>query len=167
MANRLSRGKVLVGSIHPSAQTFTDITVAGEATIDTAEIDHLAGDHFAVTAPLLAASVDNWAFVAPAACALVAVKEIHSVVGGSSAAVRPRKVTAVTTPGASAGANVIELTGAFDLTATVNTVVSGTVVTAGGANEFAAGDALGLDFSGTLTGLVGSLTFWFKTLPEA
>lgn len=158
MPNRLTRGKALLGSI-----VTDDLTVNDDVAIGGT----LTGDRFAVTATLLAASVDTWVFVAPVPCVLVAVEEIHSVVGGSSAAVRPRKVTAVAAPGASAGATVIELTGAFDLEATANTVVSGTVVTTDGANEFDAGDTLGLDFSGTLTGLVGHLTFWFKTLPEA
>lgn len=123
------------------------------------------GSRFAVTAPLAAASVDNWAFIAPRACKIVSIKEVHSVVGGSSAAVSPRKVTDVSAPGAAAGATVKELcTAGFDLTATANTVVTGTLSATASDYAFAAGDKLGLDFSGTLTGLVGHITFEFQTV---
>lgn len=121
-----------------------------------------AGTVFAVSSHLLAVSVDRWVFVAPQRCQLIAVEEVHSVVGGASAAVRPRKVTAVAAPGANAGATVIELTAAFDLTSAVNTVVSGTLVSA--ATTFEVGDRLAEDVSGTLTGLVGCLSYTFKVL---
>ena len=137
MPNRLTRGKALLGSA--------------------------AGTIFVVTSQLLAASVDRHVFVASQRCQLIAVEEVHSVAGGSSAAVRPRKITADSVaPGASAGATCIELTGAFDLTATANTRASGTLVS--GATIFEAGERLAEDFSGTLTNLVGCLTYTFKVL---
>lgn len=137
MPNRLSRGKVLVGSA--------------------------AGTVFAVPSHLLAANVDRFVFIASQRCQLIAVEEMHSVVGGASAAVRPRKITAnAVAPGASAGATCIELTAAFDLTATANTRVSGTLV--GSATTFEVGDRLAEDYSGTLTGLVGQVVYWFKTI---
>ena len=137
MPNRVTRGKALFGSA--------------------------AGTVFAISSQLLAASVDRHVFVATQRCQLIAVEEVHSVVGGSSAAVRPRKITAdAVAPGASAGATCIELTGAFDLTATINTRAQGTLVSS--AVIFEAGDRLAEDFSGTLTNLVGNVTYWFKTL---
>lgn len=138
MPNRLTRGKALFGSA--------------------------AGTVFAISSQLLAASVDRHVFVASQRCQLIAVEEVHSVAGGSSAAVRPRKITAnAVAPGASASATCIELTGAFDLTATANTRVSGTIVSTAVAT-FEVGDRLSEDFSGTLTNLVGNVTYWFKTL---
>lgn len=125
------------------------------------------GGMFTVTDDLIAASVDEWVFVAPAACQLVAIGEIHNVVGGSGAAVTPRRVTAAGTdaPGASAGATVIELTAAaIDLTATINVAQSPAVETTAGANVFAAGDKLGHNFAGTLTGLVGKIAYTFAWL---
>lgn len=113
-----------------------------------------------VQTELLAASVDKWVFVADRAYEVVAVREIHSVAGGASAAVRPRKVTAAGTdaPGATAGATVKELTAAaIDLTATANTAQSPALVGTAADLQLAAGDKIGLDFSGTLTGLVGWL----------
>lgn len=116
-----------------------------------------------VTTELLAASVDKWVFVAPFACKVVSVKEVHSVAGGSAAAVSPRKITGVSAPGAAVAAGVTEITtAAFDLTATANTVVTGTLSATATDYTLAAGDKIGLDFSGTLTALVGFLVIELK-----
>lgn len=117
-----------------------------------------------ITSELLAASVDKWVFTADRAYQVVAVREIHSVVGSTSAAVRPRKVTDTSAPGASAGATVKELCASMDLTATINTVVSPALSATASDLQLAAGDHIGLDFSGTLTGLVGSLTIVLKAI---
>lgn len=123
------------------------------------------GTTFSVSTELLAASVDKWVFVAPVACQVTAIREIHSVVGSTSAAVRPRKVTDTSAPGAAASATVKELTtAAFDLTATVNTTQAATLSATASDLQLAAGDKIGLDFSGTLTGLVGAMTFAFKAI---
>jgi hypothetical protein len=124
-------------------------------------LDQKAGGSggFAVTSELLAASVDKWAFVATRPCKLVGIREIHSVVGGASAAVRPRKITDTSAPGASAGATVKELTqAAFDCTLTINTTQTGTLSATVADLQLAAGDKIALDFSGTLTGLVGMVS---------
>jgi hypothetical protein len=136
MANRSTKGKLLAGAV--------------------------AGSVFSVPSELLATSVDRHVMLMSQPVELIAVEEIHSVVGGASAAVRPRKITDTSAPGAAAGATVIELCQSLDLTATANTRVSGTLVTT--ATKFAAGDRLAEDFSGTLTGLVGRVTYWFRVL---
>ncbi len=111
-----------------------------------------------ITATLLAASVDTQIFVADRAYEVVAIREIHSVVGGAAAAVRPRKITDTSAPGAAAGATVKELTTAnVDLTAAINTVVSPALVAVAADLLLAAGNVIALDFSGTLTGLVGMI----------
>lgn len=121
-----------------------------------------------VTSELLASSVDKHIFIAPFACRVISAREIHSVVGGASAAVRLRKITDTSAPGAAASATVKELTTAtFDLTATINTTQVGTLVAAAAKvinSDFvlAAGDKLALDFSGTLTGLVGLVSIHIK-----
>lgn len=120
-------------------------------------------DRIVVPVDLAAASVDQWAFVADRPYKALGFREAHSVVGGAAAAVRPRKVTDTSAPGAAASGTVVELTSAnIDLTATINTVVTPTLVTAGGANLLATGDKIGLDFSGTLTGLVGKLFIYLE-----
>lgn len=115
----------------------------------------------AITTELLAASVDKWVFVADRAYEVVAISEVHSVVGSTSAAVRPRKVTAAGTdaPGAAAGTTVKELTTAdIDLTATINVEQAATLTATAADLLLADGDKIGLNFGGTLTGLVGALT---------
>lgn len=118
------------------------------------------GATFSVSSELLAASVDKWMWIAPFACKVVSVRESHSVVGGTSAAVRPRKVTDTSAPGAAASSTVKELSAALDLTSTVpvNTTTSATLTSTAADITLAAGDKIGLDFSGTLTGLVGLIT---------
>jgi len=120
--------------------------------------------NFFVTADLLAASVDQVIWIAPTYCRLVSVKEIHSVVGGASAAVRPRKVSGTSAPGAAASATVVELSAAADLTATINTLQTLTITAGSAARRFKPNDRLALDFSGTLTGLVGNISFEFEPL---
>lgn len=119
----------------------------------------------AITSELLAASVDKWMFVADRAYRVVGFREIHSVVGGSGAVVRPRKVTAAGTdaPGAAAGATVKELTTAdIDLTTTINVTQTPTLTATAADALLAAGDKVGLNFGGTLTGLVGLLTMFLR-----
>ena len=121
-------------------------------------------DYLVVRSPLDAASVDRAIWICPAerSYRLSSISEVHSVVGGASAAVRPRKVTGTTAPGASAGATVIEQSAAIDLTATINTVVRPALTGTEAQRTFVPGDRLCLDFSGTLTGLVGHVEFTFE-----
>lgn len=121
-------------------------------------------DTFSVTTDLMAASVDKWVWVAPQACILTSISEVHSVVGGSSAAVRFRKITDTSAPGASASGTVKELAASIDLTATINTVVNPTLTATAADITLAAGDKVAADFSGTLTGLVGHATLNFKAI---
>jgi hypothetical protein len=122
-----------------------------------------------VTRAINANSVDEHVYVAPFACRVVSIREIHSVAGGSAAAVRTRKITDTSAPGASAGATVKELSAAFDLTVTANTTqvatLTGTATPITNSDYYlAAGDKLALDFSGTLTNLVGMVTFHIKRI---
>lgn len=136
--------------------TVATVSKTGVITSGTGNLPALV--KFTVDSELLAASVDKHIWIAPVACKAVSVKEIHSVAGGAAAAVRPRKILAasVSAPGAAAGANVKELTtAACDLTTTADTVVAATLSATPADYTFAAGDKLSLDFSGTLTGLVG------------
>lgn len=120
--------------------------------------------NFFVTADLLAASVDKVIWICPRHCRLVTVKEIHSVVGSTNAAVRPRKVSGTSAPGAVASSSVVELSAAADLTATINTLQDLTITAGSAARRFKPNDRLALDFSGTLTGLVGLISFEFEPL---
>ena len=167
----VASGAITAGvDVYPAASGKVSATVAGKrigkalnATTtdgDAIKILKLApgNDRVLVKASFTAASVDDWIFIADRAYTVVSVKEIHSVVGSTSAAVAIRKVTAAGTaaPGAAAGATVKELlTAAFDLTATVNVSQSATLTATTADRDLAVGDKIGSDLSGTLTGLAG------------
>lgn len=118
-----------------------------------------------VTTDLMAASVDKWIFVADRAYQVMGFGEVHSVIGGASAVVTPRKVTAAGTaaPGDAAGATVKELTAAaIGLETTINVSQAPALSATAADLLLAAGDKVGLNFNGTLTGLVGHLTMSLK-----
>lgn len=120
-----------------------------------------SGDGFVITSELIAASVDKWVFVADRACRVSSVREIHSVIGGTGATVRPRKIAAATVaaPGAAVAAGIVELTtAAIGLETAVNVSQTGTLSATPADLLLAVGDKIALDFAGTLTGLVGSIS---------
>lgn len=148
-------------------------TVSTEGVVNVVNADSFtvagvkAPDEIVLEATLDAASVDKHMFIANRAYEVTSVREIHSVVGSTGADVRPRKILAasVSAPGATAGANVKELTTAvLDLTATADTHVSGTLSATAADLKFAAGDKLSLLFSGTLTNLVGRIVITLKAI---
>ena len=156
-------GKVIPGSGAAIGSGFdkmlaVDLTQSGQQAEDDSA-------YLAIRTDLMAASVDKWMFVADRAYQVIGFREVHSVVGGSGAVVRPRKVTDATAPGAAAGATVKELTTAdIDLTTTINTVVTPTITATAADALLAAGDKVGLNFGGTLTGLVGELIMFLKPI---
>ena len=154
----------VIGKVIPGA-----MTALGTAQDKLLRVDYSEGggggglvieSKVTLTSELLAASVDKWVFIADRPYAVTLVTEIHSVVGGSGAVLRPRKVTAAGTdaPGAAAGATVKELTAAdIDLTTTVNTTQTPALTATGADLLLAVGDKIGLNLGGTLTGLVGQI----------
>lgn len=166
-------GAITAGAdVYPGATGYVSATVSakriGKAITTTTTAGDIVKvlvlgtqiDRVFVTAYIAAATVDEWVFVADKAYTVVSCKCVYSVAGGSSAACRPRKVTAAGTdaPGGAASATCKELTtAAFDLTATAN--VSQTLTLSATASDYtlAAGDKIGLDMSGTLTALAGGV----------
>lgn len=110
-------------------------------------------DRYIVAVPLTASAVDTLAYIATRRVRVTAIKEAHSVVGSSGAAVVVKKCTGTTAPASGTAVH----TGSMDLTATINTVVSPTLATNIATLTLNEGDRLALDFSGTLTNLVGVL----------
>lgn len=132
--------------------------------IDTANVAKFNPDGTArnlvpivVTRELMAASVDENIFVAPFACKLVRAQEGHGVAGGSGAQVDVTKCTDTTAP----ASGTTMLASVFDLTSTANTVVDKSLSATAADLALAAGDRVALNFGGTLTSLVGSLTLTF------
>lgn len=94
---------------------------------------------------------DTHIFVSPDHYIVESIQAVWSVAGGANAAVSVKKTT-----GTTAVASGTELhSTAIDLTATAATVVSATITATAANRRLKPGDRLGLDFSGTLTNLVG------------
>jgi hypothetical protein len=159
--------EALAGRVIPGTATTLGTAYDKLLMVDFGGGDAEASGTFDVTSELLAASVDKWVFVATRPYQVTAVREIHSVIGGSGAVVRPRKVTAAATdaPGAAAGATVKELTAAdIGLETTINTTQSPALSATAADLLLATGDKIGLNFGGTLTGLVGVIVITLKAL---
>lgn len=121
-----------------------------------------------VTVLINASSVDTNLWICPASddFEIVKVSEVHSA-GATGATLQLRKCTGTTAP----ASGTALLNSALALDSTNNTTVSKTVaggdfaaVEGAAANRFTAGDRLALDFSGTLTGLVGTLVVSLKRI---
>lgn len=108
---------------------------------------HVETIHLAGTAPATAANYNTKLIFPFAAGTLVAAWCVFSGTGGASAAVNLERIQGTEANGSGDAL----LTTAFDLTATVNTVQTGSLVATSAVN-FVQGDRLGLVDSGTLTG---------------
>lgn len=106
---------------------------------------------YPITTVLNALSVSTTIFAASAAYQLVSVSAVWGVAGGAGATITVEKLTGTTAP----GSGTALLTGALDLTATANTVTSGTLTSTAADLLLASGDRLGCKLAGVLTGLVG------------
>jgi hypothetical protein len=82
--------------------------------------------------------------------------EGHTVVGGASAAVQ----IVVCPQGVAIASGVPQLSAAFDLTITAPVVRFGTLIAS--PTRMTRGDLVAVDFTGTLTGLVGMVDILFK-----
>lgn len=112
-----------------------------------------------VSWPLLASSVDTYIWSPRVGTWVVvgATSQI-SVSGGTGANVQVR----VCTPATAVASGTAQLTTALDLEETAPNRQVGAMVAAPGV--IAPGDQVALDFSGTLTGLVGQITVYLKRI---
>lgn len=94
------------------------------------------------------AATDRVFFVAPVACTVVAVSQVHSVAAGGTSTLQLVKDTGTDAPGA--GTDL--LSAAFDLNATANTVQTGTLT---GTLTLAVGNRLAIDFANTIQSTAG------------
>jgi hypothetical protein len=162
------------GTRVPNTSFLTNVDISGTSslsgsvTLATAKVMTLTdADSLTVGGKIIAQTytvpfyefgteVDTHMWIAPRAGKVVSIKEIHSVVGGAACAVRPRKITDTSAPGAVASATVKEITtAAFDCTAAINTTQTLSLSATASDYTFAANDKISLDMSGTQTGLVG------------
>lgn len=98
------------------------------------------------------AATDQVFFVAPHACRVVAISEVHSVAAGGASALQVVKDTSTNAPGA--GTDLIASTG-FDLNGTANTVQNATLTSTAADLLLAAGDRLSVDFANTIQSSAG------------
>lgn len=108
---------------------------------------------------LLATTVDSYIWtngLTAAVYRLFAVRVNTSVAGGAGAAAQIVHCA----QGAAIGSGTAQLTGGIDLTATAPGKLSGVLIAT--PTDILPGDSLALDISGTLTGLVGVLTFFLR-----
>lgn len=111
------------------------------------------------TFPLLAASVDSFIWTCiDGVWVLEAAVTAHTVVGGSGATVQ--LVHCASSVAIASG--TAQLSAAIDLTVTAPAEQYGTLIAS--PTQFLRGDSLGIDMSGTLTGLVGVLTYRMKRI---
>lgn len=112
-----------------------------------------AGSFIIASGEYIATSVDKTIFVAPRAMRVVGVTLRVTVAGtnGSAVSVTVRKVPS----GTAIGSGTALLSAALDLKGTANTNQVGALSTTAGALNIAAGEAIALDFTGTLTDATG------------
>ncbi len=113
----------------------------------------ITGQYFSVnyTGQTTEAATDRQIFVAPIACALVAVSEVHAVAAGGASALQLVKDTGTTAPGAGTDILTNNTNSGFDLAATAQTVQVGTFA----ATTFAVGDRISLDFAQAIQSTAG------------
>lgn len=131
------------------------LAVTGVATFTAAPVFTAAptGTYFTVNyiGQTTEAAVDRALFVAPIACALVAVSESHGVAAGGASVLQLVKDTGTTAPGAGTDILTNNTNTGFDLNATANTPQVGTFA----ATTFAIGDRISFDFANTIQSTAG------------
>lgn len=98
-----------------------------------------------------AAATDFCFFVAPFACRVGYISQVHSVAAGGASTLQVTKDTSTDAPGA--GTDLLAT--AFDLNATANTVQTGALSATTAALSLAAGDRLSVDFANTIQSTAG------------
>ncbi len=103
--------------------------------------------------PLNSGAIDQILWIARVPMVLIEASYIHSTAGtdGGAVTLQITKDTGTTAP----GAGTALLTSAFNCKGTANTLQIGSLVTTVATRTLAAGDRLGLDFTGTTTSLAG------------
>lgn len=104
--------------------------------------------------PLNADVIDQIFFVAPVACELVYLSEVHSTAGSDGGAVTLQVERLQGTEAVGGNGDAL-LSSTIDLKGTANTVQTGSIVS-DGTQELAAGDRLAVNITGTTTAVDGA-----------
>ena len=117
------------------------LTVGGLKPVQYVYVSHM----FSLPADM----VDGSIFIADVAMTLVAISEIHKTAeAAGTVAIVPMRQQGTEAP----SAGDVLVTGGFNGVGTAETLQTGTVVTAGNVHKFAAGNRLGIDFTGDVPG---------------
>jgi hypothetical protein len=167
--DRLDAVEEAIGTIGDLDTTATDLVGAVNETygmFSGLQTDHgnnvtriaaLETASFPITFNYDAASVDRHIFVANGAYVVTGIKMIPRVVGSNGGAVNVMLKLCDDDEAPSAGDDA--LTGTLDLKGTADRIQSGTL---SGTPTLADGDSLALDFTGTLTDAVGTITVYVR-----
>lgn len=119
---------------------------------------HMIDSRKPITSLLLASSVDGYIWTntdTDAIYNITGIASMVSTVGGSSAAVVVKVCTSATAP----ASGVAQHSTAIDLTITAPSLVRPVITTTTPINP---GDSISLDFTGTLTGLIGNISIQIR-----
>jgi hypothetical protein len=121
-----------------------------------------------ITVPYLAASVDEWVFIADADYEVVSVRHLARVAGSNGSAVTADIMkTGTDTTAPASGTSVMAAADSIDLKATADTLASPAVSTTRATRRITTGDRLGINYTGTLTAAVGLITINLKRIQSA
>lgn len=138
----------------PNNLTFSGtVTFSGALSFSTAP----TGSQFIASyvGQTTEAATDRAFFVAPRACTIVAISEVHAVAAGGASKLQVTKDTGTTAPGAGTDLLTDNTNTGFDLNATANTVQNGTLSATASDLVLAAGDRLSIDFANTIQSTAG------------
>lgn len=172
MATRFQNTEQLMDFVQRDSSggvSLATLTVTGASTFTGAVTASggLTGQNFQVTfaGQTTEAATDRVIFVAPVACQVVAVSQVHSAAAGGASKLQLTKDTGTDAPGAGTDLLTNNTNTGFDLNATANTVQSGTLVGTAATLQLAVGDRLALDFANTIQSTAGlCVTVWMKTI---
>lgn len=128
--------------------TNFDALVAGGKKVPT---------QFTVPLIQLSSPADQAFWIAPFACKVVRIDEVHATAGSDASAVNLQivKDTGTNAPGAGTDLLTNNTNAGFDMKGAANTVQNGALVATAGVTTLAAGNRLSADYAGTLTALAG------------
>lgn len=101
-------------------------------------------------------ATDRAFFVAPWACYIQSITQVHSVAAGGASKLQVTKETTTGAPGAGTNLLTNNSDAGFDLNATADTVQYGTLVTTAGVRKLAKGDRLSIDYADAIQSTAGN-----------
>lgn len=155
VVNGATTAALTVGGSTILSASSTGVAVTGTLSAT----GNISGEQIAIVVPLTLATqaVNQWSFIADRAYTVQSIKENH-VTASTSGTLQVGKVLAARTTdavGDVANGNKAFMSGTINLASTANTPTTGTLSGTGSDYVLAAGDKIGLSFTGTIGTYVG------------